>query len=240
MCVLIIKCKIKSKLGMESQTIQLEAFNTDLNGSRILLQGPFMGKYPQIQEYVQQLRNPFKKKILISNTVFGLSKYLPLQYDANFQVRDSQDWTLILTYITYAPKPLLVVAEDINIPDGLWQKINRTTTIINISTTNVLRLMPYDAIFFSPIEELSSSYGDYVYKILQSVYRQNYSVKEHKEIVQELRVAGAGLVWTRMNEEKQNGSIYWYDPITKNSGDYLSNKQISEMFSFLSEQFKRD
>jgi hypothetical protein len=191
-------------------------------------------------ESIQKLREPFKKKILLTRAAFSLSKFIPLQYDATFQVKDSQDWTLILTYITYAPKPLLVVAEDVPIPDALWQKINRTTTFVNITSSNVLNIRPYDTIFFAPIEELTNSYTDYVYKLLQSVYKQSYTTKEHKEVLQELRVALAGICWTRYEEDTQGGAIYWYDPVAENQGDNLSNKQMSELFTWLADQFKRD
>jgi hypothetical protein len=229
---------------MAQETIQLEAFNSDLNGGRVLCQGPFIsGKYPSLMEHIQQLRNPFKKKILLSNVSFHLCKYLPLQYDATFQVKDSQDWSLILTYITYAPKPLLVVAEDITVPDGVWNKLNRTTTFVNFSNspiTQLARLQPYDAIFFGPIEEMNTNFVDYTYKVLQAVYRSNYMINEHKDILNELRVASAGIVWTRMNEERSNGAVYWYDPMEVCQGDRLSSKQMSELFRFLSDQYKRD
>jgi hypothetical protein len=226
---------------MDTQTVQIEAFNKNLNGCRILCQGPFPnGKYAPIMESIQKLREPFKKKILITRTAFSFSKYMPLQYDAIFQIRDNHDWTLILTYITYSPKPLLVVAEDVPIPDALWQKINRSTTFVNITSSYVLNIRPYDAIFFAPIEELTTSYTEYVFKLLQSVYKNSYSQKEHREILQELRVAGAGICWTRYEEDTNGGSIYWYDHVPSNQSDNLSNKQISEIFSWLSEQFKRD
>lgn len=189
-------------------------------------------------ESIQRLREPFKKKILLTRTAFSLCKYLPLQYDATFQVKDAQDWTLILTYITYAPKPLLVVAEDIPIPDGLWQKLTRATTFVNISSTYVMNIRPYDAIFFAPIEELATSYADYVFKILQSVYKAVYSQKEHKEVLHELRVAVAGICWSKYEEDKQGGNIYWYDPVASNQGDSLSNKQMSELFGWLADSFR--
>lgn len=188
-------------------------------------------------ESIQKLREPFKKKILLTRAAFSLNKYLPLQYDATFQVRDSQDWTLILTYITYAPKPLLVVAEDVPIPDGLWQKLTKATTFVNITSSYQINIRVYDAVFFAPIEELNSSYTDYVFKILQSIYKVSYTQKEHKEILQELRVANAGICWTKHEEDRQGGNIYWYDPVEKNEGDSLSNKQLSELFSWLSQQF---
>lgn len=226
---------------MESSTIQIDGFNTHLHGCKILCQGPFInGKYPPIMDSIQKLRDPFKKKILLTKTAFSLSKHLPLQYDAAFQVKDTHDWTLVLTYITYAPKPLLVAAEDIQIPDGLWQKLNRSITFINITSSMVVNIRPYDAIFFAPIEEVATTYTEYVLKVLQSVYRANYTQKEHKEVLQELRVAGAGIAWTRHEEDSTNGSIYWYDPVQNNQGDSLSNKQMSELFSWLSDQFKRE
>jgi hypothetical protein len=226
---------------MDTHTVQIDAFNKNLHGCRILCQGPFSnGKYAPIMESIQKLREPFKKKILLTRAAFSLSKFIPLQYDATFQVKDSQDWTLILTYITYAPKPLLVVAEDVPIPDALWQKINRTTTFVNITSSNVLNIRPYDTIFFAPIEELTNSYTDYVYKLLQSVYKHSYTTKEHKEVLQELRVALAGICWTKYEEDTAGGAIYWYDPVSENQGDNLSNKQMSELFTWLADQFKRD
>jgi hypothetical protein len=226
---------------MDTQSIQIDAFNKNLHGCRILCQGPFLNnKYAPIMDSIQKLREPFKKKLLITRTAFSISKHLPLQYDATFQVKDMQDWTLILTYITYAPKPLLVVSEDIQIPDGLWQKLTRAITFVNITSTYVVNIRPYDAVFFSPIEELATSYSEYVYKLLQSIYKANYTQKEHKEVLQELRIAGAGIAWTRFEEDTQNGNIYWYDPIANNQGDSLSNKQMSELFRWLAEQFNHE
>jgi hypothetical protein len=226
---------------MDTHTVQIDSFNTNLHGTRILCQGPFPNnKYAPIMESIQKLREPFKKKILLTKTAFSLSKYMPLQYDAVFQVKDSQDWTLILTYITYAPKPLLVVAEDIVIPDGLWQKLNKTTTFVNITSSYVLNIRPYDAIFFAPIEELATSYTEYVFKLLQSVYKASYSQKENKEVLQELRVANAGICWTKHEEDTSGGNIYWYDPVSNNQGDCLSNKQMSELFIWLADQFNKN
>jgi hypothetical protein len=190
-------------------------------------------------ESIQKLREPFKKKILLTRGAFSLCQSIPLQYDASFQVKDTSDWTLILTHITYAPKPLLVVSEDVPIPEGLWQKLTKSTTFVNISSSHVLNVRPYDAIFFASIEELTISYAEYVFKVLQSIYKSSYTQKEHKEVLQELRVAGAGICWTRHEESGAGGSIYWYDAVN-NQGDSLSNKQMSELFIWLSRQFNRD
>lgn len=211
-----------------SDTIQLESFNQSLHGARILCQGPFKKVYPPILDAIQNIREPFKKKVLLTNVAFGLS-VMALQYDVVFHVKDSSDWTMLLTYLVNCPKPSLLVIEDIVIPDGLWSKLTKQTTVVNFASQPVFSLRPYDAIFFAPIEDLHASqsqYTDNMCKILQSVYKANYSPKDHKEILQELRVANAGLVWTREG-------VCWYDPVESN-GEKLSGKQLAELFGFLS------
>jgi len=220
------------------ETIKLDAFNTNLHGCRILCQGPFPKQYPPIMDSIQKLREPFKKKILLTNTPFGISKYLPMAYDTVFHIKDTADWTLLLTYITYAPKPLLVVSEDIVIPDGLWPKITRQTTFVNFAASLVFSGRPYDAIFFAPMEDVSNVYADYVYKMLQSLYRVSYSPKEHKEILQELRVAQAGLVWSKVDEESQGGSVFWYDPVAIQATDRLTPNQMAEILTALAGQMR--
>ncbi len=222
---------------MDTSTIQIDGFSTNLHGCRILCQGPFSnGKYAPIMDSIQKLREPFKKKILLTRSTFSLCQQLPLQYDASFQVKDTADWTLVLTYITYAPKPLLVVSEDIPIPDGLWQKLTKSTTFVNIALSPITNIRPYDAIFFASVDELSIPYAEHIFKVLQSIYKPSYTQKEHKEVLQELRMANAGICWTRHEETTTGGNIYWYDAVS-NQGDSLSNKQMSELFMWLSRQF---
>jgi hypothetical protein len=220
------------------ETIRLDAFQANLHGTRILCQGPFpKSQYPPIMDYIQTLRDPFKKRILLTNTPFGISRYFPLQYDTVFHMKDTVDWTLLLTYATYAPKPLLIVSEDIIIPEGLWAKMSRQTTFVNITKSMVLNARPYETIFFAPMEDHTMSYADYVHKLLQSVYRGSYSTKEHKEILQELRVASAGLAWSKVGEE-QNGSLCWYDPVSVQTGDKMPPSQIADVLQVLSEQMR--
>ena len=222
----------------EMETIRLDAFHANLHGSRILCQGPFpKQKSPPILESIQNLREPFKKRILLTNTAFGVSKYMSLNYDTVFHMKETVDWTLLLTYATYAPKPLLIISEDIIIPDGLWAKMSRQTTFVNITSSLVFNARPYDTVFFAPMEDASHSYADYVHKLIQSLYRGSYSVKEHKEIVQELRVAGAALAWSKVDEESQNGSLCWYDPVSPH-GERLAPNQIADVLQVISEQMR--
>lgn len=218
--------------------IEVDAFNTQLHGAKILCQGPFPNnKLPPLLESVSVLRDPFKKKVLLTKTAFALSKSMALTYDATFQMNDVSDWTLALTYIVNAPKPVLVIAEDVQVPDGVWPRLTKGITFIHITSQPVKVSTPYDAIFFAPIEDINSTYADYVYRNLLTVFRSTYAQKEYREILQELRIAGAGLAWTRIQESTPSGSIYWYDTVITQGSDTLSKKQLSDIFLWLSLQF---
>lgn len=230
---------------MEQHTIQLEAFNTSLHGAKILYCLPPSSAHqthqthPPWNDWISSLRDPFRKKIRLSPRILPFStRTVATHYDAVFDPKDGQDWTLILTYITYAPKPLLVLIEDIAIPDGLWQKLPPTTTLLHITSQPVVRLQPYDAIFFSPMEEVSTSYAEYTHRMIQTIHRPTYTAKEHKEVLQELRVARAGLTWTRIDEPSPTGSLYWYDPVRAQPNEQCSAKQLAELFAWLTDQFQ--
>lgn len=185
-------------------------------------------------DWIQRLRDPFKKKILLTSSTFTWSTQLPLVYDAVFSVKDITDYQLSLAYLTYAGKPTLLVMEDPPvIPDGFWAKLPRTVTVVHLVTTrSVVQLRPYDAIFFAPMEEVQSAAAEYAFKILQSVYRASYSLQEHKEILNELRVAGAGIAWTNVEESRQGGAVYWYDTGDQPQVD-VPKKQMAEMLQWV-------
>jgi hypothetical protein len=227
----------------QQQTIQVDAFSAELYGAKILCQGPFQNnKLPPVLESVQNIREPFKKKVLLTKTAFGLSKQFSLQYDAVFQMSDISDWTLALTYIVNSPKPILVIAEDVQVPDGVWSRIGKGITFIHISSAPVKSCMWYDAVFFAPIQDIQSMYAEFVFRQLQTIFRSTYSQKEYKEILQELRIAGAGLAWTKFREQtqSQSGSMYWYDTVASQGSDTLSKKQLSDIFRWLATQFYED
>jgi hypothetical protein len=210
-----------------TDTVSLENFNTPLAGAKILCYGNFKRKYPPIMEYIKDIRNPVKKMILITNNGFGLNQHFPFHYHAVFQAHDGNDWTMILTYITYAIKPALVVC-DIAVPDAFWKKIGKEVTFIHLLPTIPASIRAYNCIFFA--DDTDSC------RVLQSVYRGSYSMSENKEILQELRVAGAGLVWCSV-DESPNGALYWYDPVSYQQVA-LSKGQLSELFGWLSECYR--
>jgi hypothetical protein len=213
---------------MTDATVRIDSFQDPLHGSKILCQGPFVqGAYPPLLEYMTDLRTPFRRRVLLtSSSCLSETRVM----DAVFRVRDTTDWSLALTYILHAPKDVLVVVQDIPIPDAVWAKLNGTITLVHLVTAPLRTVSPYDAIFFAPVTE-----GDHVLRILQQVYKKTLQAKDLKDIFQELRVAGAGLAWTRTNP-----SLCWYDPVSETDAlgsEPLSKKQLSELFLTLSHQF---
>ena len=212
-----------------ADSIDMEHFNTNLHGCRILCSGTFHRKYPPIMDLTKDIRNPFKKYVFISNSAFGLYKHFTCSFDAIFQAKDTHDWTMILTYISYVQKPAFIVC-DVPIPDAFWSKLPRTITFVHMMTSPVANVKPYDCIFFAPADELLTvAYMDYIHKTLQIVYKPTYTQNENKVVLQELRVAKAGLVW-------KEGAIYWYDPVESTQMN-MSNAQMSELFHWLGEQY---
>ena len=219
------------------ETVHLDAFQTNLHGSKILCQGPFVkGKLPPLSDAIHALRAPFKRKVLLTNTPVAFNKLFAFQYDATFQIREGADWSLALTYILHAPKDVLVVAEDIAVPDAVWLKLTKSITFLHIVTAPLRNIQAYDAIFFAPIDDTNSAYVDTILKALVSVYKKTYTQKDLREILQELRVAKAGLAWTKV-EEEVGGAVYWYDPDSSVGEEALNKKQLFDLFQWLTTQF---
>jgi hypothetical protein len=223
----------------QQQTIHVDAFDTQLHGAKILCQGPFSpNALPPLIDIVQNHRDPFKKRVLLTKAAFSLCKTLSLNYDAIFQMSDMNDWTLALTYITHCPKPALIIVDDVNIPDAIWSRLTKSITLIHITSTPIRSPTPYDAVFFAPIQDIGSSYSEFVFRQIQALFRSSYTQKEYRDILTELRVAGAGLAWSRWDETNTSGSIYWYDTISQQGSDILSKKQLSDIFLWLNAQFQ--
>jgi hypothetical protein len=219
------------------QTIHVDAFNTPLHGATILCQGPFpKDRLPSLLESVQHSRDPFKKRVLLTKALVSIIKTIPINYDASFQVSDIHDWTQALTYILHCPKPTMVIADDVIVPDGIWARLTKGITFIHISNTSIKNSSPYDTIFFAPIQDITSAYADYVFRQIQAIFRASYTQQEYKGILQELRVAEAGLAWTKIKETTPSGSIYWYDTVANQGSDILSKKQLSNIFLWLHSQ----
>lgn len=218
-------------------TLQIEAFQTSLHGAKILCQGPFpTDRQPPILESIIDRRQPFQKKVLLSLTPFSFSKSLALSYDATFHVATAADWSLALTYIVHSPKPTLVVADDIPVPDAVWSRIPRTVTFVHLLSSPVRSPKLYDAVFFAAIQDSTSAYSDLTYRVLQNLLGV-LGTKEYREIVNELRVATAGIAWSKIEEATEAGALYWYDPVKQQGAETLSKKQLADLFSWLAAHF---
>jgi hypothetical protein len=223
-----------------ADTLQIEAFQTQLHSARILCQGPFPeGKHPPILDAITDKKQPFLKNVLLTHTPYSFSKALPLHYDATFQVTTATDWSLALTYIVHAPKPILVVAEEVGIiPDGVWPRLTRGITFVHFQSTPPRNLRPYDAVFFPAIEDSASPVADLTYRMLQVLMgASGIGSGGFREIVSELRVAAAGIAWSKVDEANEKGALYWYDPVRYHTAEGLSKKQLSDLFTFLAGQF---
>jgi hypothetical protein len=219
---------------MADNTIHLEAFQANLHGLKILCQGPFdKGAFPPVLEAIENIKIPFQRKVLLlGGDASPFARTFSLKYDATFHIGNTTDWSLALTYILHAPKDVLVVAEDIPIPDAVWSRLAKTITFLSVVKTPLKNVMPYDAVFFAAIEDFGTAYAsDTVYKAVLALTRKPYGPKEYRDILQELRVANAGLAWIRGSE-----SLFWYDPVSETS-EQLSKKQLAELFRWLSSQF---
>jgi hypothetical protein len=154
-------------------------------------------------------------------------------------MKEGLDWSLALTYILHAPKDVLVVAEDIPIPDAVWSKLTPHITFLHIVTAPLRVVVPYDTIFFAPIDDITNTYTDTVLKALQSSFKKTFQQKEFRDILQELRVAKAGLAWTSVGEVPgigARGALYWYDP-EGSEEEVFTRKELSDLFQMLSHQF---
>jgi len=209
-------------------TVQVNAFQTNLHGTRILCQGPFPSdRHPPLEEAISALRTPFKRRILLTNGVCTTGPY-----HAVFQIQEGgTDWSLALTYITHAPKPCLVVVDDVPIPSALWARVPPSVTLVHRVTTPLASTVPYSTLFFAPIQDSTSAYAEQVLRTLQQRYKPAYSAKEFKEVVNELRVAGLGLVVS-------GGQLEWYEPVPESlDAGTWSKRQLAELFERLARQF---
>lgn len=222
-------------------SLQLNAFDTNITDDCVILcQGPFPHKvFPNIQEIIHRPRDIFRKRIYLTTQPILIGKIIPPPYDTTFIYKDLSDWSLIISYINYVQKPALILAEDIQIPEQVFVKIKsiKGVTVVHVMTTLTDILRPYNCIFFAPVDNITSELSQFIFRHLQTHCRPTITSGEFKEIIQELGIVKAGLVWSTYKENNPSGSIYWYEPLPPQTSDYFSKKQLSEIFDALSFQF---
>lgn len=205
-----------------SSCIQIDAFDDTLFNSKILCHVPSSDTMPDIFEYIKNIREPFSKKILICSS----SVIIKDDFNAVFHPRDIQDWSFVATFITHCLKPLLLVVEDIDIPETIWQKIGgKGITLVHIKSklsSTDSSYHHYNTFFFGNPEEPS------LFPFLKNTLKNEYTSEEHAQLVKELCREHAGIVFHKH-------SLYWYEPLR--SHQYFSKQQLTYIFKTLSTQF---
>lgn len=239
----------------ENQThqprVELEAFQAKLRNKKILLAGPFSGKYPPILEAIQDIREPFRKTVLLTSGEMTMFNEISIPYDAIFKIHKDIDWSLALTYISHVSNfgssqsgSTLVVSEGLIVPDGFFKQIHgKPITFINLNKVfqfTVTALAHYDACFFPHLEDVAFSTTKSWYLLLNAIDNKSCPPNPGalKDILTEIRVAGAGLCWIRnsgQTKSGQNGNLFWYDPIQSWTEGFfeLTKNQISSVLKWI-------
>lgn len=203
-----------------TDVVNLENFDTPLTAAHTVFYvegGPFA--HPILPRTLDSILHgePYSRRVLITSTSSRCSSVFRCNWDAVFQPADQKEWTLILTYCSYAPRPLLVHVDDaVNPPDAFIQRLPQGTTITEVRRLETVPDAPTgpvraDAIFYAPVQDLTTADAAAIIRSL-NVQVGSRDTEGKKAYLRELRVARAGLAWTRIQEPTSHGATYWYDP----------------------------
>jgi hypothetical protein len=113
--------------SQQQTVVNIEAFDENLFGKIILYQKHThpedYHRLPPIREKCNDLRVPYKRRLLISNIHNKHINNVFFDYDTIFYIQEMSDWSLVLTYIAHSPKPLFILIENVAIPNIVWTKL---------------------------------------------------------------------------------------------------------------------
>jgi len=199
--------------------LQLEAFEAPIKGKRLrwyLGHDHPIAYPPGFQEQIFTESPPFQRKILISSHNSSEAWKLVDRYDALFIPQTPMEWSLIIAFIQNIHHPCLVIlTPEVQVPTAFYQKINQlgpklpTLVVFSLLTSPIITpLIIFDATFFPPSKELESA-TEQVELILQSLVTTDIlRMFVLKDAIRDLKVAGATLVVSTIEESK--ASLYWY------------------------------
>jgi hypothetical protein len=177
----------------------------------------------------------FQKYVLLTGKGAEPISHFWLPWSATFQITDQRDWSMALTYLTNAQKPLFCLADQsIQIPEAFLRRLaGQNVTFVHLTTptsqlATSLALPNYDSIFVSPVEDINSTFYESALTVIQRSFSRHREY-EMKDVLKELNVANAGLVWTRLQESDPGGAVYWYEPGGVSHKLMISQKQIGSM-----------
>ncbi len=200
-----------------TDVVKLENFDTPLVGHHTLfLYDPrSVAPLPGLVDTVLH-GEAYSRRILLTTPACTLSSLFRAEWDAVYQPADQKEWSLILTYCLYAPKRLCVVVDDgLAVPDAFFQRLPAGTTVIAIKSLDgaaELQLGRCDAVCFPAISDTTGMEAAAILKIVGGLAGNPSSTESRRAWLRELRVARAGLIWTRIGEPASTGAVYWYDP----------------------------
>ncbi len=214
--------------------VQIEGLSTNLrNGKHLILRAPG-SKLPVLADFLTG-GEPIQKFVLLTGKGAEPLSQFWLPWSATFQISDQRDWNMALTYITNAGKPLFCFADQsIQIPEAFLRRLaglNVTFLHVTAPTASLatsLALPQYDSVFIAPIDDIGSTFYESALTIVQRVFTRHREY-EMKDVLKELNVANAGLVWTRLQESDPGGAVYWYEPGGTAHKLMISQKQIGAM-----------
>lgn len=213
-----------------SDTIHLEGFSESLRGSRTFI----VGSNPQcLKGVIDRLSADVSNRGRHVLVHYGsaVPRWLQrLGWDAFFNVRDTQDLKLAITFIQHMTKPGRVVW----VGDVPGQAVMAHLTKIDglslvVAAAQAPSLTPgneWQAIFWPS--------GATAEEVESTVVARMGVQGRLRSIMSELRGAGVGLVWSSIREAK-GGALYWYDPAEGGQAAPIDPEETAEILRGLAD-----
>jgi hypothetical protein len=219
---------------MIKNTIQIEGLSTNLRGGKHLVLRTAGSKLPDLADFIGG-GEAFQKYVLLTGKGADPISQFWLPWSSSFMITDQRDWSMALTYLTNAQKPLFCLADQsIQIPEAFLRRLaGQNITFIHVTVPTAalatsMALPHYDSIFVAPVEDINSTFYESALTVIQRSFTRHRDY-EMKDVLKELNVANAGLVWTRLQESDPGGAVYWYEPGGVSHKLMISQKQIGAM-----------
>lgn len=198
-----------------TEVVKLDNFDAPLQGYRLLFYyDSITAALPGIFDSALH-GEAYSRRVLLTAPSSRTSSLFRAEWDAIFQPADQKEWSLILTYCLYTPKPICIVVDDqVSVPEAFYQRLPQNTTTLIIKPLDSVAdpaLSRHDAVFYPPIADITSVESANLIRSITSLTASTTSVETKKAWLRELRVAKAALVWTRIGESTPAGAVYWYD-----------------------------
>ncbi len=228
---------------MSKQTINIEGLSTPLRGAKHIVLRAANMKMPDFADFISG-GEPIQRYLLLTGRNGDMSAHFWFPWNAVLTLVDARDWNFALTYIANAAKPIFCLVDDsLTIPDAFLRRVPANVTLVHMMQPSTelstsMSLPHYDSVFISPIDDIGSKFYDVALQVLQRVFKRHEDY-DMKEVLRELRVAGAGLMWTRIQESDPGGAVYWYEPGPVSPKLLLSAKALGRIMKNFGETLMR-